>query len=465
MKKLLCIILMFAVGVSLFACGGGDVSSADDNESALPDGNSISPESKTESAKESSDAEDLSETISEEISEGPSEEPSEEEPESPYLDGKRLVVFGDSITALGSWGRTSAEKLNMYFFNGAMGGITSAQGIVRFPAYVAARDADYVTLLFGLNDMIMVTAGNPRVTPEQFEENMKTLVQMVRDCGAEPILLTANPLDPNKFWAAQGQSKSMYESVGGDPLAWEEVYNDVTRKVASETGAYLIDMFRACEGVNYNVLLYDGIHLASKGNQIFVDTLVEWFESNYEHDPEAEKIVENEAHMEVTAETGRISLYSDDPDAWYTVEPSLMSIQSYGGALRLANTNGLWPYAECLPESPLLISVEDGYLYYNIATNGVSASIIIFFDGATPSAYTEGTYVSINSRLGAKCNEVGDIMPNQTLKGKIKLSELNIPAKNIKDGMVLITGIKVFAAGTAYQQVMLRELSVGIETE
>ena len=457
MKKLLCVILMLAVGASLLACGGGDVSSAEESKTPSPEDVSPSPES----APESSAAEDLSEAVSEDIS----EEISEEISESPYLDGKKLVVFGDSITALGSWGRASAEKLNMYFFNGAMGGITSAQGIARFPAYVAARDADYVTLLFGLNDMIMVKAGEPRVTPEQFEENMKTLVQMVRDCGAEPILLTANPLDPSKFWAAQGQSKAMYASVGGDPLAWEEVYNDVTRKVASETGAYLIDMFKACEGVNYGVLLSDGIHLAAKGNAIFTDTLVNWFESNYEHDPEAEKVTEEGAYVTVTADTGKISLYSENPDDWYTADPSLLSIKYYGAALRLANTNNQWPYAECLPASPILVSVKDGWLYFNVATSGVSASILIFFDGATPSAYTEGSYISINRSLGGSCNEVGDINPNQELKGKIRLSELNIPAKNIKDGMVLITGLKVFAAGTAYQQVMLRELSVGQENE
>ncbi len=447
MKKLICIILaLLTFAVSFAACAGkGETNSKEVSATASGAETSV-----TASAEESG----------EESMQDP-EESSEEISESPYIDGKKLVVFGDSITALGSWGRTAAERLNMYYFNGAMGGITSAQGIDRFSAYAADRGADYITLLFGMNDLIMETAGNPRVTPEQFGENLKTLVRMVRDCGAEPILLTANPLDPGKFWAAQGQSKSMYESVGGDPLAWEEVYNDVTRRVAEETGAYLIDMFAACEGVSYGTLLRDGIHLADKGNAIFADALVNWFEERFEHDPKAEKVSEEDTYLYL--DEGKTPVCELDSDSWFTADKSLLSIKKYGNALHLANTNGLWPYAEGLPAAPISLSVENGYLYYNISTGGVCASLILYFSGSTPSAFTEGTYVSINKAIGAECNEVGDIKAGQTLRGKIALSELGIPAQNINEGRVLLTGVKVYVSGKAYEQVIIRELSVGVE--
>ena len=252
MKKITCFMLALITACAMIACGdtGGENSAPEskaDVESAAA-GELSSEETeeepseaesfdKSESSEEASDetSAEASEDTSDggdEMSENTSSEFHAEQPAKEYVDGKKLVVFGDSITALGSWGRTAADRLNMYFFNGAMGGITSEQGIARFPAYAAGRGADFITLLFGMNDLIMVSSGNPRVTPEQFGENLKTLVRMARDDGAEPILLTSNPLDPNKFWSAQGQSKAMYESVGGDPLAWLEVYNDVTRRVA-----------------------------------------------------------------------------------------------------------------------------------------------------------------------------------------------------------------------------------------
>ena len=484
MKKILCLVLAFAAMTSLFACGGSGSGSGGQGSASVPDPRSEPDESAgaesggdPEPGEVSAEVSESSEPVSQEESVSddelvsqeesvPDDEPvSQEESVSvpdkkEYIDGKKLIVFGDSITALGSWGRTAAEELNMYFFNGAMGGITSAQGITRFPAYVAGHGADFVTLLFGMNDLIMESAGKPRVTPEQFEKNLTELVKMVRDCGAEPILLTANPLDPDKFWAAQGQSKAMYESVGGDPLAWEEVYNDVTRKVAAETGAYLIDMFAACDGVPYNRLLRDGIHLADAGNKIFAETLAEWFGSRFDRDPNAEKVSEYGDLTDVSVQGGRASLYSDEPDGWYTVDPLLMNIEKSDGAINISNTNGLWPYAESLPEKPVSVSFSDGYLNYDISTVGVSTSIILFFNGSTPSAYTEGTYVSINSKIGAKCNEVGDITPGQDLKGRIELSKLGISAQNVKDGRLIITGIKVYAAGSANKPVVLRELSV-----
>lgn len=445
MKKTACLILAFAAVCALFACGTAEKPAAPaETESAI-----------SQNAASASDGE----RSGDELSGGEQSAPAEKE----FLDGKMLLVYGDSITALGSWGRTAAETLNMRFFNGATGGITSGQGIARFPAYVAGRGADYVTLLFGMNDLIMVSAGKPRVTPEQFEENLKKLVQMVRDDGAEPILLTANPLDPDKFWSAQGQSREMYESVGGDPLAWLEVYNGVTRRVADETGAYFVDMFAACDGVPYGRLLRDGIHLSDAGNGIFADALTGWFSERFENDPNAERVSDEASYLDVSSLSERASVYPDGSAGWYTADPALLKIENDGGAVKLSNTNGLWPHAESVPVSPLLVPVEDGYLYYDVSTVGVSTSIILFFGGSTPSAYTEGTYLAINSKLGAKCNEVGDIVPGQDLKGRIKLSDLGIPAQNIKDGSVLITGVKVFVAGAANKPVILRELSVGTE--
>ena len=165
-----------------------------------------------------------------------------EEIVKPFIDGKKLVTFGDSITALGTWGKDVASELNMYYFNAAIGGITSAQGIDRFKAIVTGSNADFVTICFGQNDIIMNTYNTPKVTKEEFHDNLVLLVQMTRDINAIPILLTTNPLNPDIFWTAQGQDKENYKEVGYDPLAWLDEYNDVTRSVAIEMDCDLVDM-------------------------------------------------------------------------------------------------------------------------------------------------------------------------------------------------------------------------------
>ena len=93
------------------------------------------------------------------------EESSMNENTKKVLDGSKLVVFGDSLTALGSWGETLADELNMYYFNGAMGGITSEEGIGRFGAFVANREPDFVTLCFGMN-VYAYTSKSPDQLPQ-----------------------------------------------------------------------------------------------------------------------------------------------------------------------------------------------------------------------------------------------------------------------------------------------------------
>jgi hypothetical protein len=312
-----------------------------------------------------------------------------------------------------------------------------------------------------MNDLIMTAPNTPRVTPEKFEENLKTLVQMTLDCGAVPILLTSNPLNPDLFYSAQGQDKSWYSEVG-TPLEWLDVYNNVTRKVASETGTYLIDMRASCDGVSYTTLLSDGIHLASKGNEIFKDTLVSWFKEHYESDPDAAPVSEADTYVYADKESSPVSVVSFKKAGWYTVTASDMIFKEMTGGIKICNTTGLWPEAHCMPENPVSIPVDSGYLYFDISTANVNTSIILFFDGATPSAYAEGQYIVINPYLGGNADSyTGDLLANQTLKGNAALSALGIPSGVIHDGRVLITGVKVFVAGTAYENVTIRQLAVG----
>lgn len=382
------------------------------------------------------------------------------EQKAPFLDGKKLVVFGDSITALGTWGKSAAEELNMYYFNGAMGGFNSGEGLDRFPAYVAAQNPDFVTILFGMNDLLMTAKNKPQVTTEKFAENLKKLIQMTRDCGAEPILLTNNPVNPDTFYSAQGQDKSLYADVG-EPLVWLEVYNDIIRKVASEEDCGLIDMYQACEGVAYTKLLKDGVHLAAAGNDIFRDALVSWFRAHYENNPDAAKVSVEDTYHDVALGESDVSLISFSPEAWYTPNPRLMRFYNRDGALQSWNLNGLWPEGHFALSSPVRISVADGTLHYSIENANVYSSLVLYFDGATPSAFADGQYLTLNPYLGAQIEPgSGDMKPNQKIEGSVSLSSLPIPKSVIHDGKVVISGVKLYVAGNSMQRVTLRELSV-----
>ncbi len=403
------------------------------------------------------DASDVSEsTVSDTVSEESVFTPAS-------LDNSLLVVFGDSITALGSWGKTVAENCNMQFFNGAAGGITSAQGLARFDAFVASRNPDYVTLCFGMNDLLMTAVDTPKVSPEQFKKNMTSLVEKVRELDAVPILLTTNTLDVNVFFASQGQDKSMYG--GRDILEWLDTYNDMTRAVAEETGCHLIDLRAECGKYPVNQIVRgDGIHLSENGNKVFADTVTAYMLENFERDPDAPEVNYDNSVLLSTGESASLTPF--EKDMWYvdgyTIRVSVSDNTT--DKLVFRNTNGLWPDAQCAYTRGVKVPVKDASLSIRLTTANVNASILLYFDGAYPHAYTEGQYLCINPYL--KCNTdsyTGDILSNQTIDIEIPLSSLPVSSACIHDGYLVISGIKIYVAGQANQPVTIEYFDVTVK--
>ena len=376
------------------------------------------------------------------------------------LDNAMLVVYGDSIPALGEWGKTVAQNCNMRFFNGAKGGITSAEGLARFETFVASRNPDYVTLCFGLNDLLMTAVNTPKVTPEQFKLNMKRLVEKTVDAGAVPILLTTNSIDYAKFYSAQGQSEAMYG--GRDIREWVDTYNKMTREVAAETGYPLIDLFAECsKHPETQVVCSDGIHLGDLGNRIFAEQITAYLLKNYVSDPDAPKVDYDTSVLLASGEKADIA--PKQKNLWY-IEGTTMTAAETDTAIVFKNTNGLWPDAQCALTNGIKVPVKDSVLKVKISTANVNASILLFFDGAFPHAYTEGQYLCINSKL--ECNTdsyTGDITANQSIDIEIPLSSLGIPSQNIHDGYVIFSGIKLYVAGNAHQSVTVEEISVYVK--
>ncbi len=375
------------------------------------------------------------------------------------LDNAMLVVFGDSITALGAWGKTVAQNCNMRYFNGAKGAITSEEGLARFDAFVASRNPDYVTLCFGMNDLLMVSANTPKVTPEQFKLNMKKLVEKTVEAGAVPILLTTNSIDYEKFFAAQGQSEAMYG--GRDIKEWLNTYNEMTREVAAETGYPLIDLFAECsKHPEKQVVCSDGIHLGDLGNRIFADLITAFLMENYVSDPEAPRVDYDNSVLLSSGEKEDIA--PKEKNLWY-VEGTAIQVSAGENGIIFKNTNGLWPDAQCSLTEGIKVPVKDGVLKVKLSTANVNASLLLFFDGAFPHAYTEGQYLCINPYLECDTDSyTGDITANQVIDIEIPLSSLNIPQKSIHDGYVIFSGIKLYVAGTSYQAVTVEEISVSV---
>ena len=109
---------------------------------------------------------------------------------APVMDGKTLVTFGDSITALSTWPQSVAKALNMNLVNSGIGGNTTDHAKARFERDVLAHNPDFVIMCFGTNDFYRVTKAAPRVDVATYKQNLVYFINQIRAIGATPILMT-----------------------------------------------------------------------------------------------------------------------------------------------------------------------------------------------------------------------------------------------------------------------------------
>lgn len=226
----------------------------------------------------------------------------------------RVVAMGDSCTFFGSppypqqlERELGAAGVEARVFSASVAGYTSYQGRRWFDAEVAAYEPDWVSVYYGWNDHWLAmsrtdrelgedaTAGGSsvldelgdrirlvqaarylktrlvapprgerplRVPLDDYRDNLEYLCRRAREIGAHPILITApsdlDTLDLTRLTATG------YAAPGADVVRLHELYNEVTREVARDCGAALVDF--AADGATARGLVSDdGIHLTEAG--------------------------------------------------------------------------------------------------------------------------------------------------------------------------------------------------------
>ena len=381
--------------------------------------------------------------------------------DAPVMDGKTLVTFGDSLTALSTWPRSVAEGLNMHLVNSGIGGNTTAHAAARFDRDVAAHNPDFVIMCFGTNDFYRADGTNPRVDLTTYTQNLQSFVTRVRALGAEPILMTPPFISP----AASG-GPSLYPE--GSVNAALDKYVDAMRNVAAENGVGLIDMHSVCDNGGYTVesfLIADGVHLSAEGNRVYTDTITAFMKDHYRQDPSAPRVT---YPTPPAAEPGvwTKDIAPTTLEDWLIIYPDdAYGIQEADGSLSFANKNGMWPEVHYSPavEDTLTVPVKGSYLTIDMDFEAGS-NIILFFNGPNPTLAYANTYVSLTKHLKNAIPSLqtsgDDILAGQSVYTTLKLEEI-IPASFIAaDGTVVFSGVKVFVVGPAGKKVTLKELSV-----
>lgn len=146
------------------------------------------------------------------------------------------------------------------------------------------KDYDYTILEFGNNDCDLnwnEVADSPesshlaQVPLDIFKEKYVEMIKKVRDLGSKPVLMTLQPLEPNKFftWVSKGlNEKNILEFLGGNTefiYKWQENYNNMIYDLAKENNVGLIDIREDfVKNSNYGELLcIDGMHPNEDGHK------------------------------------------------------------------------------------------------------------------------------------------------------------------------------------------------------
>jgi lysophospholipase L1-like esterase len=213
------------------------------------------------------------------------------------IDLSEIICIGDSITKGKVWNEYErrpyiTEKsypsflkdlMNIDVDNDGICDITSEQMLQRIRSNMSFEEGSAVIVEIGGNDC------NPNwkdikkdpdgehdaiIPLEKFKYNLIKIIDIIKNCGAFPILSTQPPLDPDRYYNLLrrifGDGIKRWIDRNGGIFRWQERYSDIVKITAQRLGIYLIDTRKAfLDSLDYRSFMsFDGIHPNEKGYEL-----------------------------------------------------------------------------------------------------------------------------------------------------------------------------------------------------
>lgn len=198
---------------------------------------------------------------------------------------RTIVLFGDSTTARRGTVEPYSDMLEQSLpkdriVNAGVGGNDTSHACDRFVSDVLSCVPDVVVIQFGINDasvdlFLDPPAIGPRVDLDDFETNLRFLIEELVQQSIRVFLMTPNPMRWTPF---------MHKHYAGPPYDHDSAdgfnvilrdYAERVREVTQDTAADLIDVwaaYDACE--DPGALLLDGVHPNDAGQRLVADLLL-----------------------------------------------------------------------------------------------------------------------------------------------------------------------------------------------
>jgi len=214
-----------------------------------------------------------------------------------------IVAFGDSTTATAEdWTPYITEVyaqclprtldphgIQAHVVNAGIGDTTTREGRERLDRDVRAHHPDLVIIQFGINDSWIDAAfgkTEPRLTRQEFRDNLLCFIRTLRDDGADVILMTPNPMrwsDPYYIDVFQKHPGLLDTGQQRGINTLLDLYAQDVRDVARESNVNLVDVFKVFEdyaaapgnSIDELLLAGDGIHPNNQGQRLVCELLSE----------------------------------------------------------------------------------------------------------------------------------------------------------------------------------------------
>ncbi len=201
------------------------------------------------------------------------------------LDGKKILFFGDSLTA---FPKNSTDRYsdmvqtafpNSTIINAGVGGDTTYLARLRFQTDVLDKKPDIVFICLGMNDAAKTVDGVNYKPIHKYRKNIQNFITALKEINCDVVLMTPNPVNGPR----------------GDYSRGDHVqYCDVLRDLALTNNVGFLDMYTIYQENGYvsSSYIYDGIHQNAAGRKIFADKIGDYLNAVYNNQNKAILTVE-----------------------------------------------------------------------------------------------------------------------------------------------------------------------------
>ena len=195
------------------------------------------------------------------------------------LSSKKVLAFGDSLTARSGWVSMLGGYIGTEVINAGVGGDSTKAALARLERDVLSKKPDIALVCFGMNDQAQATAKNqPNVPLATYTENMETIIKELQAIGTEVILIA-----PHDAYSGEGYYKP---GEYGLDYAYGNMkdFCAAVRNLAQKYGCGLIDIYAEAEKEDMTKFLNvgDGIHQSPYGHELWAKYVSDYLLAVYD---------------------------------------------------------------------------------------------------------------------------------------------------------------------------------------